>query len=176
MRISKESSDPSAVDVAAGLYTTARTLFHYTVLQLSFTSKNRFAKVNFALFGTIRVRTLIILWTSFHKMTQLDFKKSSCFLSEFDHLAWMTCLSTSTQAGHRWPESRFYAPNIGSQTTWDNIFRTARKKIHQTLRSSLVCLLSRAVRKDCLALPFFRNVIETACMRSQMRLLLATPK
>ena len=125
--VSKESSDPSAIDVAAGLYTTARTMHHYTVLHLSFTSKHSFATVNFALFGTITVRTLINLWTSFHKNgTAVRFQEIpiclSCFLSELNHLAWVTCLSTSTQAGRWWPESRFYAPNIGSQTTWDNFF------------------------------------------------------
>ena len=127
----------------------------------------------------VQVRTLINFWFSFHKNDTVRFQEISISLSrclsEIDHLAWMTRLSTSTRAGRWRPKSRFYTINIGSQSPWDNFFRTARKNIHETWCSSSVFLLSRTVRRIVFHRHFFRNVaVETARMRCQMRLLLAT--
>ena len=112
------------------------------------------------------VRTLINFWSSFHKNDTVRFQEIpiglSCCLSVKDHLAWMTCLSTSTRAGRWRPKSRYYALNIGSQSPWDNFFRTARKNIHETWFSSSVFHLSRIVRRTV----FHRHFISKRCRRN----------
>ena len=112
------------------------------------------------------VRTPIYFWFSFHKYDTVRFQENSiglsCCLSEIDHLAWMTCLSTSTRAGRWRPKSRFYTINIGSQSPWDNFFRTAGKNIHETWCSSSVFLLSRTVRW----IVFHRHFFSKRCRRN----------
>ena len=177
---------PSAIaalpQVTLRRVTTARTSFHYTagVASGTWISPRNAGLPRWILliFGMLLVKTLINFWSSFYKNDTVRFQEIpisvSCCLSEIDHLPWMTCLSTSTRAGRWRPKSRFYALNIGSQSPWDNFFRTARKNIHETGCSSSVFLLSRTVRGIVFHRHIFRNVaVETARMRCQMRLLLA---
>ena len=89
------------------------------------------------LFGMVLGRTLINFWFSFHKNDTVRFQEISislsCCLSEIDHLAWMTCLSTSTRAGRWRAKSRFYTINIGSQSPWDNFFSNCKKEYPRDL-------------------------------------------
>ena len=114
----------------------------------------------------VLVRTLINFWFSFHKNDTVRFQEIlislSWCLSEIDHLAWMTCLLTSTRAGRWRPKSRFCTINIGSQIPWDFFFRTARKNIHETWCSSSVFLLSRTVRR----IVFHRHFFLKRCRRN----------
>ena len=98
-------------------------------------------------------------------------------LSELNHLAWMTCLSTSTRAGCWRPESRFHAQNIGSQSFWENFCANCKNE-NSTDLVFFFCLSSLPNgSQDRFPLPFFfRSVAqETVCMRCQMRLLLFVP-
>ena len=83
------------------------------------------------------VRTLINFWSSFYKNDTVRFQEIpisvSCCLSEIDHFAWMTCLSTSTRAGRWRAKSRFYALNVGSQSPWDNFFSNCKKEYPRDL-------------------------------------------
>ena len=124
------------------------------------------------------VRTPINFWFSFHKNDTVRFQeisiRLSCCLSEIDHLAWMTCLSTSTRAGRWRPKSGFYTINIGSQSPWDNFFFELQERISTRLGVLFQSFfpLEPFVGSSSIAI-FFRNVaVETARMRCQMRLLL----
>ena len=89
------------------------------------------------IFGVLLVRTLINFWSSFYKNDTVRFQEIpislSCCLSEIDHLAWMTCLSTSTRDGRWRPKTRFYALNIISQSPWDIFFSNCKKEYPQDL-------------------------------------------
>ena len=107
----------------------------------------------------VLVRTLINFWFSFHKNDTVRFQEIlislSCCLSEIDHLAWMTCLSTSTRAGRWRPKSRFYTINIGSQSPWDSFFSNCKKEYPRDLVFffGLSSLSNRS--SDRLPSPFF---------------------
>ena len=169
---------PSAVVAlrSTGLCRTTRSCFT-TLCCTSVSPRNTaLPRWIFLSFGMLLVRTLINLWPSFHKNDTVSFQEipisSSCFLSEVDHFAWMTCLSTSTRAGCWRPESRFHAQNIGSQSFWENVFANYQNE-NSTDLVFFFCLSSLSNgSQDRLPSPFFRNVaLETARMRCQMRLL-----
>ena len=105
------------------------------------------------------VRTPINVWPSFHKNETVRFREipisSSCFLSEVDHIDWMTCSATSTRAGCWRPENRFHVQNIGFQSFWDNFFTNCKNE-NSTDLVLFFCLsfLSNG-SQDRLPSPFF---------------------
>ena len=112
------------------------------------------------------VRTLINFWSSFYKNDTVRFQEIpislSCCLSEIDHLAWMTCLSTSTRDGRWRPKTRFYSLNIGSQSPWDNFFSNCKKEYPRDLVFFFGLLLSRTVRR----IVFHRHFFSKRCRRN----------